>query len=147
MTDTTALLSAIVLAVLGGDLFLKGVIGTADWLRLPPLLIATTLSAAATSSPELSVSVMAALDGRPGIGLGDALGSNLFNGLAIVGVAAAIHPVTLNRADIGIVLVVGLLTMLLVLPRKNRLGRQRGIWLGLIYVAFVTLTLSQSPSA
>ena len=63
--DLLALLAAIPLAALGGEAFLKGVLGVADWLRLPKLLVATTLAAFATSSPELTVSIMAALTGEP----------------------------------------------------------------------------------
>ena len=53
--DVVALISAIPLAAIGGELFLKGVLGLAAWLRLPKLLVATTLAAFATSTPELTV--------------------------------------------------------------------------------------------
>ncbi len=85
--DLLALLAAIPLAALGGATFLKGVLGVAAWLRLPQLLVATTLAAFATSSPELAVSTLAALSGKPEIGLGDALGSNVVNVGLILGIA------------------------------------------------------------
>jgi cation:H+ antiporter len=64
---------------LGGDGFLRGVSGAACRLRVPKVLVATTLAAFATSCPELTVSTMAALSGKPEIGLGDAPGSNVGN--------------------------------------------------------------------
>lgn len=86
-TDLLALLAAVPLAAVGGESFLRGVLGVGAWLRLPKLLVATTLAAFATSSPELTVSSMAALEGHPEIGLGDALGSNVVNVALIFGLA------------------------------------------------------------
>ena len=71
-TDLLVLLAAIPAAAVGGALFLQGVLGVADWLRLPKFLVATTLAAFATSSPELAVSSLAALAGKPGIEIGRA---------------------------------------------------------------------------
>lgn len=79
MTDLALILGAVALAGVGGELFLNGVLGAAASLRVPKLLVATTLAAFATSSPELTVSSVAALAGKPEIGLGDALGSNVVN--------------------------------------------------------------------
>lgn len=50
-TDLLALIAAIPLAALGGEAFLRGVLNLSAWLRLPKLLVATTLAAFATSSP------------------------------------------------------------------------------------------------
>lgn len=114
--DVLALLAAIPLAAIGGELFLKGVLGLAAWLRLPKLLVATTLAAFATSSPELTVSSMAALAGKPEIGLGDALGSNVVNVALILGIALLFGhlPAQIGelRRDIALALAVPLLTLL-----------------------------------
>ena len=85
--DLVAIGGAVVLAAFGGEAFLKGVLGIAGWLRLPKILVATTLAAFATSSPELTVSTTAALAGQPEIGLGEALGSNVVNIALIFGLA------------------------------------------------------------
>ena len=79
MTDLALILAAILLAATGGDAFLKSILGAALHLRVPKMVVATTLAAFATSSPELTVSSVAALAGQPKIGLGDALGSNVVN--------------------------------------------------------------------
>ncbi len=99
--DLLTMLGAIVLAGIGGELFLKGVLGTAAWLRLPKLLVATSLAAFATSSPELTVSTVAALAGKPEIGLGDALGSNVVNIALLFGLALLFGPIRVERRDLG----------------------------------------------
>lgn len=71
--DGVAMLGAVALAGIGGELFLKGVLGAATAMRVPRLLVATSLAACATSSPELTVSSVAALAGQPEIGLGGVL--------------------------------------------------------------------------
>lgn len=89
------------LAATGGDAFLKSILGAALHLRVPKMVVATTLAAFATSSPELTVSSVAALAGQPEIGLGDALGSNAVNIALIFGLALLYGPVQTARADFG----------------------------------------------
>lgn len=100
-TDLAALAGAVLLAAIGGEAFLKGVLGVAGWLRVPKLLVATTLAAFATSSPELTVSSVAALAGKPEIGLGDALGSNVVNIALILGLALLFGPIRVERSELG----------------------------------------------
>lgn len=93
LTDLAILGAAIVLAAAGGDAFLKGVLGIFGWLRVPKLLVTTTLAAFATSSPELTVSIVAALSGKPEIGLGDVLGSKVVNIALIFRLALRFSPI------------------------------------------------------
>lgn len=113
--DLAAVLGAVALAAGGGELFLKGVLGVAAWLRVPKLLVATTLAAFATSSPELTVSSVAALAGKPEIGLGDALGSNVVNIALVFGLALLLGPIRVERRgfdrDFALALGVPLLTL------------------------------------
>ena len=99
--DLLTLLGAVVLAGIGGELFLKGVLGAAVALRVPKLLVATSLAAFATSSPELTVSTVAALAGAPEIGLGDALGSNVVNIALLFGLALMLGPIRIERRELG----------------------------------------------
>jgi cation:H+ antiporter len=87
LDDLFAVLAAVVLAAVGGEAFLKSILGAAIHLRVPKRVVAVTLAAFATSSPELTVSSVAALAGQPQIGLGDALGSNVVNIALIFGLA------------------------------------------------------------
>jgi cation:H+ antiporter len=134
-TDLLALLAAIPLAALGGEAFLKGVLGAAAHLRLPKFLVATTLAAFATSSPELTVSSMAALAGKLEIGLGDTLGSNVVNIGLILGLALLFGALTAKLADIRrdflLALTVPLLTLILAADGALLLAAF-ALWLGLI---------------
>ncbi len=99
--DLMAMLAAVALAGIGCELFLKGVLGAATALRVPRLLVATSLAAFATSSPELTVSSVAALAGSPEIGLGDALGSNVVNIALLFGLALLLGPIRIERREFG----------------------------------------------
>lgn len=79
MNDYVILFLGVTCAAAGGELFVRGTVGIAHWLRVSPGIIGATVAAFATSSPELSVGIMAALEQRPQISLGDALGSNVVN--------------------------------------------------------------------
>ncbi len=144
--DLLALLAAVAVAAAGGAAFLKGVLGAATWLRLPNMLVATTLAAFATSSPELAVSSLAALAGRPGIGLGDALGSNVVNLGLILGAALLFGPLVARfeeyRRDFLLALAVPLLTLLLALDGK--LSRTDGGLLLLLFTVWMTLVSRQA---
>ena len=90
MNPYAALVLGAVCAGVGGELFVRGAVGFARWIRVSPGIVAATVVAFATSSPELSVSVNAALAGEPEIALGDALGSNVVNVALILGLAVTI---------------------------------------------------------
>jgi len=145
-TDLFALLAAIPLAALGGETFLRGVLGVAAWLRLPKLLVATCLAAFATSSPELTVSSMAALAGKPEIGLGDALGSNVVNIGLILGLALLFAALSVRFADIKrdflLALSVPILTLLL--AADGSLSRADGALLLALFALWLTLVVRQA---
>lgn len=122
--------------VLAGQLFIAGASAIALAMGLHPYIVGATVVAAGTSLPELVTVVFSRLRGHDDVGLGTLLGSNLFNGLAIVGVAAAIHPITVPRAAVGVALAFGMLTVLLVMPRGGAIG----LALLAAYGAFVYLT-------
>ena len=77
----------------GGECLVRGAVGLARSLGVPPLVIGLTVVAFGTSAPELVVSLQAALGGHPDIVLGNVVGSNNANILLIAGAAAAIRPV------------------------------------------------------
>jgi cation:H+ antiporter len=85
-----SLLIGVASAALCGEFFVKGAVGLARRAGVSPGIVAVTVAAFATSSPELSVSVNAALAGTPEIALGDALGSNVVNVALVLGSALAI---------------------------------------------------------
>ena len=97
VTPAVVMVAGIACAVLGGDLFVRGVVSLAAWWRVPAGIIGATVAAFATSSPELSVAVSAATRGSPEIALGDALGSNVVNIGVVLGIALAFSAITMDR--------------------------------------------------
>ncbi len=83
----------IVLVILGADWLTKGASGIARRFGISELVIGLTIVALGTSLPEFVISLGAALKGSSGISLGNIIGSNIFNGLFILGVAALIAPI------------------------------------------------------
>jgi cation:H+ antiporter len=100
VNDYLILLSGVVCAGIGGELFVRGAVGLAHWARISPGIIGAVVAAFATSSPELSVSVSAALVGNPQIALGDALGSNIVNVALILALTLVISGIQCPRDSI-----------------------------------------------
>jgi len=134
-----------VLAGVGGELFVRGLVTLAVWWRVPAGIIGATIGAFATSAPELSVAVNSAVAGRPEIALGGVLGSNVVNiglilGIALLFAVIVVDGGTLAReypAAAAAPLVVGLLAL------DGELGRIDGLVLLVVFVAW----LSQSVIA
>ena len=91
----------LVLLVGGGELLVQSGIALANKLHLPPLIIGIVLMGVGTSLPELSASLSATLSNppAPGIAFGNVIGSNISNILFILGLAALIHPICINKEN------------------------------------------------
>ena len=143
LNDLALILGAIALAAVGGEAFLKAILGTALHLRVPKMVVATTLAAFATSSPEFTVSSVAALAGQPEIGLGDALGSNVVNIALIFGLALLYGPVQTARADFGrdYYLALGTPLATLIFVSDGRIERGEALALLAIFCLWLTSTV------
>ena len=98
MTMTYGLLAlGLVLLIAGGDTLVRGATTAARSLGVSPLLIGLTLVGMGTSAPELVTSLTAVLAGSPGIAMGNVVGSNTANILLILGLAALISPIAVDR--------------------------------------------------
>ncbi|MGC6511215.1 MAG: calcium/sodium antiporter [Parvibaculales bacterium] len=84
----------------GGEALVKGAVGLAEKLQIPPLVIGLTLVALGTSAPELMVSVQAGLSGNPGIAVGNIVGSNIANILLVLGATAVITPLVTDQKSL-----------------------------------------------
>ena len=129
---------------LGANLLVNGATEIASAFGLSDAVIGLTLVAIGTSLPELATTVMAALRGRAEVALGNVIGSNLFNLLAIMGIAALVGPIpTADVLDLDLWVMVG--ASVLMLPfvlRLTDIGRVWGIVLVGAYVAYMALILS-----
>jgi cation:H+ antiporter len=134
--------AGLVLLILAGRLI---VLAAADFGRIlgwDTFTVGAVLVAVATSVPELATVIAAKLRNHGDVSVGTVLGSNIFNGLLIVGVAATIHPIRVTWNEFLVAIVFGVLTMLMVIPgRSNRLGVWRGVMLLTTYAAYVTTLL------
>lgn len=97
MPDALYFFIGVLCAAIGGELFVRGIVGMAHWARIAPAIVAATVAAFATSSPELSVAINAASAGQPAIALGDALGSNVVNIALILGMVLLIAEMRSSR--------------------------------------------------
>lgn len=95
-SDCLQLLLGLALIVKGGEWFVAAAVRLAEFLRLPRVVIGSTLVSLATTSPELVVSIMSGLRGEPGLALGNAVGSCICNIGLILGITAAIRHVDVH---------------------------------------------------
>lgn len=93
MTVALALfIGGLAVLVLGGELLVRGATTVARLAGLTPAVIGLTIVALGTSTPELVVSVLAAVGGEPDIAVGNAIGSNIFNIAIVLGITALVIP-------------------------------------------------------
>ncbi len=95
-------LVGLVLIVKGADWLTDGASSIARRLRVSSLVIGLTIVAFGTSMPEMVVSVISALEGKTDMAIGNVVGSNVFNTLAIMGVTALIYPVACTKQNLHI---------------------------------------------
>jgi cation:H+ antiporter len=130
----------------GSELLIKGAVGLATSLGVSERIIGITVISVGTSIPELSASVIAILKKEKAISLGNLIGSNIFNLLAVLGVTALITPIKVNDErlltnDILWMLAISFLILPLVFfPRGLRLGWRDGLILLVVYGTFLYLT-------
>lgn len=115
--ELIAFLGGLVLLVLGAEWLVRGASRIAVGLGLSPLVVGLTIVALGTSSPEIAVSVSAAVAGQGDLAVGNVLGSNIFNTLAILGACALVAPITvapqLVRFDVPVMAGASLVMLLL----------------------------------
>jgi cation:H+ antiporter len=114
---TLAILAGFALLVWSADRFVDGAAATAGHMGMPSLLIGMVIVGFGTSAPEMVVSAMAALDGKPDLALGNALGSNIVNTGLILGITALVAPIAVHskiiRRELPLLFGIGLLSGLL----------------------------------
>lgn len=147
MTTTILLfIAGLVILIVGADFLVRGAARLAAAFGVSPLVIGLTIVAIGTASPEIAVSLQAAVNGQGDLTLGNVLGSNIFNILFILGITALLAPIViaeqLIRKDAPIMLGVSLLA--LGLAFDGNLGFVDGMVLLLCMVVYVVFALRQS---
>lgn len=126
--DVPMLIAGIALIVTSGHFLVDAASEIARHFGLSEWVIGVTIVAAGTSAPELATSLVGVMRGRHGISIGNLIGSDLFNLLGVLGLAAIINPMTVARSAYGSLwLLLALVTMVVVMMRTNwRLSRREG---------------------
>ena len=137
----------LVFLVAAGRLIVTGARGIAIAYGIEEFIIGATIVAVETSVPELATTLIAKLRGHDEVGLGTILGSNIFNGLFIVAVAAIIHPVRVEWREVAITLVFGLVVVVFTYPaRSGFFERRRGVLWLVLYAVYLATILQLQPA-
>lgn len=133
---------------LGSEVLIKGAISLAQDLGVSERIISISIVSIGTSIPELTASVIAIINKEKALSLGNLIGSNVFNILAVMGITALIQPIVVQdqnllQLDFLWMLAISFLVLPLVfLFTKMRLGRLEGIVLLGVYVFFIAQIVS-----
>jgi cation:H+ antiporter len=132
----------------GSEILISGAVGLATRLHISERIIGISLVSVGTSIPELSASVLAMIRQEKAISVGNLIGSNIFNLLAVLGITSIIHPIhaideQLVNSDLLWMLGISFLVLPLVFfPKGQRLGWRDGLILLAVYATFIVTTFS-----
>lgn len=141
LLDLLLMVAGLALLIAGSRLLVDSSVSVARILGVSEAVIGLTIVAAGTSVPELATSVVAAIRKEPDIAVGNIIGSNIFNILAILGVSATVMPISASGIrSFDILVMIGFSILLLPVIRSgSRLSRIEGGILLAGYVAYLIL--------
>lgn len=141
--DVVKTLLSLVVIVVGADVLVRGALGIADIAGLSGGFVGVTIVALGTSLPELATAIASARRKETSLVIGNLLGSNLFNALAVGGVVLLLAPGTLdspNLTSVGAGAMVAAALLAMVFMRSGyRVGHREGVLLVIAYVAVLPL--------
>ena len=136
--------------LIGAEWLVTGAVGIAKTLGVSEVVIGVTIVALGTSLPELVVSLVSVLKGEYGLAIGNIVGSNIFNLLAVIGVAATIEPMALHPSVLSLhIFVMVAFTLVLFAMTydydgKARLSRLEGAALLAAFIAYDSYVVMQN---
>lgn len=144
--DYLILLLGLVVLIFGGEFLVKGAVGFSKKLKISSLVIGMTVVAFGTSAPELLVSLKSALQGNPGIAVGNIVGSNIANIALVLGITVMIFPILVDKntkqVDYPILLFATLLGCLFALD--GIISPWEGLFMFAILVYFIYTMINKS---
>lgn len=156
MMNTVWLLVGVALIIFAANWLTDGAASIARRFGISDLVVGLTVVAFGTSTPELSISIVSALQGNASMAIGNVVGSNIFNILVIIGIVALVRPIKVERSlmvnDIGLVVIssLALFTIgygdILDVGGERIVTRVSGILLLLFFIIFLRYTFSQAAS-
>lgn len=128
----------LVMIIGGGNLVVTNASEIAQVFGVSQNLIALTIVAIGTSLPELVTSIVASRKGEHGLALGNAIGSNIFNILFILGMSAALSPIPVSQESIydTLVLIVVTLMLLFFAATRKQFSKKEGLFCVLVYLIY-----------
>jgi cation:H+ antiporter len=139
------ILAGLAILIVGAQLLVKGASRLALALGIAPLIVGLTIVAFGTSAPELAISIQSSLAEKTDLLLGNAVGSNIYNVLFILGVTALISPVGVSRdvmvRDVPVMLAVAALSLPLMATGKKITRIEGGLLLA-AYCGYLAWLLS-----
>jgi len=145
------LIVGIILLKFGADYLVDGTIAIAKKFEISERVIAVTVVAIGTSIPELATSIVAALKKEHNLAIGNLIGSNIFNILAVLGVVASVKEITLTDAAIlsfdyvWMTIITFVLGLFIYAFSKRQISRTEGVLLLLIYISYLYFSYCFSP--
>ncbi len=125
LADILYLSAGLLLIIKGGDLFVGASVRIAEYLQMPRIVIGSTLVSLATTTPELVVSIVAGLEGKSGLAVGNAVGSCICNMGLILGFTAVLKNIDVQSRTLRVPLVFMVLCGVLVFLMTLNLGISR----------------------
>lgn len=140
--DYLSIMAGLVGLFLGGEALVRGSVSIAHRMSISPFVIGLTVVGFGTSTPELLVSVQAALKGVPDIAIGNIVGSNIANVLLIVGVTALVWPIHVAGSALRRDTTIMILSALALVPlfAMGEIGRVAGLTLVAGLIAYLVWT-------
>ena len=140
------LLAGFIILVYGANFLVDGGAALAHRLKVPNIVIGLTVVAFGTSTPELVVNIISSIEGSSALALGNVLGSNIFNIMAILGVTALFVPIGIKRSTTWIEIPLAVLAAVLILILANGepagiITRAEGFCLLCFFAVFIAYTL------
>ncbi len=131
-----------ILLPVSSAIFVEGAILIAKILSVSDTIIGLTIAAIGTSLPELFASLMGAWRNEPDIALGNVLGSNMFNLLAVLGFPGLIHPTWIDGAiytrDYPVMVLLTITLYIMCIGKKREIGRVKGSVLLIAYISYLS---------
>ena len=141
------LIAGILVLKFGADYLVDGTIAIAKKFEISERVIAVTVVAIGTSIPELATSIVAALKKEHNLAVGNLIGSNIFNILAVLGVVASIKEITIIDSAIlsfdyvWMILITFVISLFIYAFSKRQISRTEGVLLLLIYIAYLYFSI------
>ncbi|BCN92793.1 sodium:calcium antiporter [Thiomicrorhabdus immobilis] len=146
------LVGGLIILMISAKMMVSGAVEIAYYFEVPEVVIGLTIIAIGTSLPELAAAIAAARKNEADLMIGNIVGSNLFNILAVLAVPALLAPAALDRdvllVDMPIMLGFTLLMLIMAIPRKGKavIQKPQGVLLTSLFIAYLILLYFRSTA-